>query len=131
MAIKMLTYNWRGLTTPEKCMRAQLFLSGLSTPVDIICGQEHKLRSHNTHLLQSIWPTADFLVAPAIDGVCARRNNKVPAGCGGVFLAVGPSLKCHVVAKGIVQSKRAVWMHVDHPQLGRIGLLSLSTESIY
>lgn len=52
-------------------------------------------------------------------------NNKVPVGCGGVFLAIDPKLKDFVTFSGVISLERAVWAHVDHSSLGNIGILSL------
>lgn len=53
-----------------------------------------------------------------------RRNPSVPAGCGGVFLAIGPQLNFFVYASGITTSERVAWVHLDHPLLGKIGILA-------
>lgn len=53
---RAMTYNWRGLTKPEKRIRVAHFLHGLIKPLDILCRQEHKLRSANKDCLQSLWP---------------------------------------------------------------------------
>lgn len=34
-------------------------------------------------------------------------------------------MRSYVVAKGIIQSERAVWVHLDHPQMGRIGIAAV------
>lgn len=97
----------------------------------ILCGQEHKLRSQNTSWLHGIWPGAEFLTAPALDGVHARRNQRVPAGKGGVFIAVGPKHKGYITNKGIAASGRAVWVHLDLPNCGQVGVLALYAPNDY
>lgn len=94
-----------------------------------MCGQEHKLRIVEVHNLQALWPSALFVIAPAKDDVHARRNQRVPAGRGGVFLAMGPHLSPFVTRTGILPSGRAVWALLDHPLLGRIGFLALYTPN--
>lgn len=122
---RMMSFNMRGLTKVEKRIKVQHLLKTLAHPIDFLCGQEHKIRKAHIGWLESIWPVASFIVAPAIDSVNAKRNNKVPAGCGGIFLAIGPKIKDFVTTNGITPSTRVFWAHVDHPALGNIGILSL------
>lgn len=98
----------QGGTKPEKRIRIQSFLKGLIAPLDLMCGQEHKLRASNIGCLNALWPTAIFLISPAQDGANARRKQRVPTGCGGVFLVVGPSLRGLIVGRGITPSGRVV-----------------------
>lgn len=44
---------------------------------------------------------------------------------GGVFLAIGTRMRGFVIAKGILPSGKACWAHLDHPKLGRIGVLAV------
>lgn len=110
-----------GLTTPKERLKASFFLQGLPKPVDIVCGQEHKIRSPNIVGLNGIWLEAEFICALADDGVHARCNQFVLARKGGVFMAIGPSFHSYIIDKGITMLGRAVWAHFNHPQLGKIG----------
>lgn len=58
-------------------------------------------------------------------GVNARRNNRVHAGKGGIFLAIGPKLINFIADNGIVPSGMVAWAHIDHLELGNFGILSL------
>lgn len=120
-----VSYNLRGLATQEQRNRMKLFISGLPTSPALFYGQEHKLRRNNIQWLHSLWPSAEFIIAPTKDGTNARRNNRVPIGCGGAFLVVGPQLKDFIMAKGVLASERAAWAHLDHPNLGRLGVISI------
>lgn len=60
-----------------------------------------------------------------MDGRNAQRNCHLPAGCGGVFLAIGPRLRASITKKGIIPPERAVWVHIDHPTLGQLGILAV------
>lgn len=108
MDCRILTYNFRGLTTPKERVKVHFFLKGLPKPIDVMCGLEHKIRSENLGWLQSVWPEANFISTPVHDGVHARRNRRVRAGRGGVFLAIGPTLKQYVPCKGITNSGKVV-----------------------
>lgn len=125
MEFNILSYNLRGITTLEKRMKIKAFLTDLKSPIDVFSGQEHKLRRANIEWLKAIWPKADFTVAPALDGVRAARNDRVPVGCGGVFLALIPRLSKMVTAKGVVLFQHAVWAHLEHPKMGKIGILAI------
>lgn len=122
---RAMTYNIKGLSKPLKRIKVRTFLQGLHHPLDILSGQEHKLRKANLPWIQSIWPIAHIISAPALDGAPARRNHCVHAGKGGVFLVIGPQLKIFMTSKGTLPSKCVVWAHLDHPMLGKVGILSL------
>lgn len=77
-----------------------------------------------------LWLASLFVFIPTIDGCNARRNNQVPVGCGGVFLAIGPNMKGFVTTIGFFQSERAAWAHVDHPMLGNIGVWAVYSPCI-
>lgn len=116
-----MSYNFRGLTTSKERVKAHFFLKGLPKSIDILCGQEHKVRSNNTRWLKGIWPEVDFVIAH--DGMHANRNGQVPTCKGGVFMAIGPRLKQYVTAFGITRFGRAMWSHMDHPKLGWVGFV--------
>lgn len=40
-------------------------------------------------------------------------------------MAIGPKLKGHITASGIIPSRRAVWCHIDHPKSGAFGVLAI------
>lgn len=81
--LSILTYNVQGLSSRKRRLRARAFLEGLHTKPDIICLQEHKLRSGRTaRLLFEVWHNSHFIIAPASDGVNALRNDQVMAGRG-------------------------------------------------
>lgn len=88
------------------------------------------MRRENIDWLKAIWPKADFTIAPALDGAHAARNDRVPAGCGGVFLALSPCLNKLVMAKGVVPSQHAAWAHLEHPKMGKIGILTIYAPNI-
>lgn len=70
-----------------------------------------------------------LFVALAQDGVHAKQNGRVPAGCGGAFLAVGPKWSPYITDFGIITSKREFWVHLEHPQWGRVGVMSIYTPN--
>lgn len=109
-------------------LKLQMMLQGVVHLLDFLCAQEHKIQSHNIDWLQTMWPTALFGSSP-VDGANARRNNRVPARCGGVFLAIGPKLKDFVTTIGILPLGRATWAHFDHPILGILGVLAIYAPS--
>lgn len=40
-------------------------------------------------------------------------------------MVVGPSLRGLIVARGITPLGRAMWVHMDHPQMGWIGIIAI------
>lgn len=120
----------RGIMKLKDRIKVQTLLQGLAYPLDFLCGQEHKIKRHNIDWLQSFWPMARFVSSPAEDGVNARRNNRVPAGYGGVFIAIGPKFKDFVIATSALPFGRATWAHFDHPVLGNFGVLAIYAPSI-
>lgn len=40
-------------------------------------------------------------------------------------MAIGPRLKASIVEKGLVPSDRALWIHLDHPTLGKTRILAI------
>lgn len=77
MTFRLLNYNLRGVTTLLKHIKVFHFLNGLDHLLDVVCGQEHKLRFDYVGSLQSLWPTALFITTLAKDGHRARRNPMV------------------------------------------------------
>lgn len=125
MEFNIATYNCRGLTNLVERIKAKCFVHDLLDPLDVLSGQEYKARRQNLGWLDSIWPLAEFISAAAIDGKNAYRNPHVPAGHGGVFLATSPRLKASIPDMGFVPSQCVVWVHIDHPTLGNIGILAI------
>lgn len=125
MDFRMMTYNARGLTAPRSRVKLRNFLLNLPYKLDILCIHEHKSRVNCTKYLQAIWKDAEFFIAPALDGRHARRNRRVRAGKGGTLLAIGPRLKSCVTLNGSLPSGKAVWTHIEHPELGRIGVVAI------
>lgn len=91
-----MTFNVCGLTKAKKRIKVKCFMQDLKQPLDILVGHEHKIHRDNLGWLLGIWPLAEILTIPAIDGRPARRNRHVLAGKGGVFLAIGPRLKASI-----------------------------------
>ncbi|CAM6098068.1 unnamed protein product [Calypogeia fissa] len=90
--IKLMTYNFQGLATRLRRLKAKNSLWGLPSLLDILCLQEHKLRQGKIDKLQfEIWPETHFIVAPALDGAHARRNGDVYSGKGGLAFVLPPS----------------------------------------
>lgn len=118
-----MSFNLRGLTTTIKRIQTKCFIQDLHKPLDILSGQEYKIRRENLGWLNGIWPQAEIIANPAVDGRPARRNNCVPMGKGGIFLAIGPRLKASIIDKGFVPSGSTIWVHLDHPTLGKLGVL--------
>lgn len=100
-------------------------MQGLPKPVDILCRQEHKICSPNIAWLNGIWLAAEFICTLAHDGVHVSQNQAIPAGKGGMFLAIGPSMRNYISTRGITNSSRAVWIHIEHPQLGNFGVVAV------
>ncbi|CAM6094401.1 unnamed protein product [Calypogeia fissa] len=126
MALHLLSYNLQGLSSQEARDKTRLFVQNLHPRIDILCIQEHKLRdAHTAFLSRQIWPHVEFVVAPASDGVHARRNNVVLAGKRGNLIAVGPRLKGSITARGTLPSGCGSWVHLDHFSFGLLGVLSV------
>lgn len=124
-----ISFNLRGLSTVEKSIKVKCFIQDLHSPLDIFSWQEHKIRKGNIGRLNGIWPQAVFVSSPALDGRLANRNRYVPAGKGGVFFAIGPRLSPSITARGTTPSERAAWVHLDHPTLGKLGVLVAYTPN--
>lgn len=130
MIIRLLSYNVRDLSKAKKRIQVKAFMRSLPYPLDFMVGQEHKLRAHNIHLLQSIWPSAKFIVAPIVDRAHVERNASIPAGCSGVFLAIGPKWQQFITSSRTLQSKRACWAHLEPPLLGRLGVIAVYAPNV-
>lgn len=61
----------------------------------------------------------------AADGIHALRNPEVEAGRGGVALGISMDLAPFINQEGITRCGRAVWICLDHPDWGRLGLLGV------
>lgn len=44
---------------------------------------------------------------------------------GGVFWGLGLRLKASTTDRGIIPSQCTIWVHIDHPPLGNIGILEI------
>lgn len=79
MEARILTYNFRGMSSIEDRLLMRNFIANQTPSLDFISGQEHKIRVGKINELQSIWPTTEFFSALAHDGTHARRNHRVIA----------------------------------------------------
>lgn len=103
MRFPVVSYNVHGLAARDSRLRLKNFLNDIHPPCQILCAQEHKIRAGSINLLwMEIWSTAQFFIAPARDGVHAQRNDVVPAGVGGAFIAVNPRLATHITNHGTI-----------------------------
>lgn len=92
----------------------------------MLCIQEHKLRvGRLSRISQEVWPGSHWLCAPAADGVNALRNPEVTAGRGGIALGISLDLAPYITHEGITRCGRAVWICLNHPDWGRLGLLGV------
>jgi hypothetical protein len=126
MRLHIISYNMQGICSQEKAARVRSMIQEFRPKLDVFCGQEHKMRAGPLKLLPlKVWKEATFIVAPALDGAWADRDSEAILGKGGVFIAVGPSLKSGIVASGVLPSGRGVWVTFDHPKLGWFGILNV------
>lgn len=122
--LKLLTYNMRGLATRQRRVKARILLESLQARPDVICIQEHKLRTGRlTRISHEVWAGAHWLCAPAAEGIHAIRNPDVEAGRGGVALGIGLDLVPFISQEGISICGRAVWICIIHPIWGRLGIV--------
>jgi exonuclease III len=121
-----MSYNLQGLTSRNRRVRFRTFLRDLDCIPDVLCIQEHKIRVSQLGILKKeIWNSALFISAPAADGVHAQRNDGVIGGKGGVSLAVGSRISPFVSASGVLPCPRAVWVHINHPRWGALGVMGI------
>lgn len=67
-----------------------------------------------------------WIVAPAAEGVHARRNGQVEAGKGGVALGIHLDLKSFIIKEGTTPGGRAAWACLVHVMTwGRLGLVGV------
>lgn len=126
MKFLIVSYNVHGLAARESRLRLQHVLSDLHPPCQIPCVQEHKIRAGSVNLLQAeIWNAAQFFTAPARDGVHALRNDEVTVGAGGAFIAINPRLSAHVTQHGAILGSQGIWIHLDHPVTGKMGIANI------
>lgn len=91
MKIPIVSYNVQGLAARNSRLRLKHFLQDLHPPCQVLCVQEHKIRSGSENLLRmEIWNAAKYFTAPDRDDAHAQRNPAVPAGSGGALIAVNP-----------------------------------------
>jgi hypothetical protein len=109
MRLHIVSYNMQGLCSFDKAIRVRSMIHNFRPLVDIFCGQEHQLHEGALKMLPyRIWKEAEFVLAPALDGVYAARNVNAVSGKGGLFIAIGPTLKPCISGKGILTSSRGV-----------------------
>jgi exonuclease III len=120
----VVSYNMQGLCGRGRASRVRDFIKNHKPPLDIFCGQEHHIRGGSIKMLPfQLWREADFIVAPALDGVIAGRSDRAESGKRGLLIAIGPAFKTSIVDKGTLTSQRGVWVVFEHPRLGRFGIL--------
>jgi exonuclease III len=124
--MNILSWNCQGLTSLGRRRRLNTILYKLPRTVDILCIQEHKLQDGNTDLLHcDVWTQGKIIASEATDGVHGARNCQVLGGKGGVALAFSPKWSPHISTEGILGSNRGVWVILDHPRLGRLGIMGI------
>lgn len=122
----MISYNVHGLAARDSRLRLKRFLADLHPPCQVLCIQEHKLRSGSENLLRmQIWNSVYFFTAPARDGVHAQQNDAIPTGAGGAFIAVNPQLATHITQQGTILQSQGVWIHLDHLATGKMGIANI------
>jgi hypothetical protein len=120
MRLHIISYNMEGLCSSDKATRIKTMIKDFRPSVDLFCGQEHKMREKALRMLPyKLWREAEFVLAPALDGAYAARDAQAVSGKGGLFIAIGPSMKPCITGKGAFPSGRGVWVTFDHPKLGK------------
>lgn len=68
---------------------------------------------------------ANWLCAPAAEGIHAPRNPEVEAGRGGVAIGIKLEIAPYISHEGVSTCHKAVWICLIHPDWGRIGLVGI------
>lgn len=98
-----MSYNVHGLAARESRLQLKSILSDIHPPCQTLCVWEHKLRARSINLLRmEIWNVIQFFTAPTRDGAHAPKNDVVPTGVGGTFIAINPRLAAHVTQHGTI-----------------------------
>lgn len=78
-----------------------------------------------SHISNEVWSGAHWLRAPATEGIHALRNPEVEAGRGTVALDISLDPSPFISQEGISQCGRVVWICINHPIWGRLGMVGV------
>lgn len=123
----MLSYNLQGMAS-KKCWLWQELSLKAYTHCLIFCACKSissKEVGHNRLPYKVLWNTY-FIIAPTIDGIKAQHNDCIDARKGGVCLAIQGKLRDHIIEQGMLPSQRAIWVKINDPCAGKIGVLGIS-----
>ena len=124
MDLTFLSFNIRGISSLVAQMQLCIYL--LSLHFSILFLQEHKIWQEDWSFLgKRIWLGGSFFVAPAHDGTHADCNQSVPAGRGGLAIAVSLALLPFVLSHLILPCGGAILLHVEGLSMGPLSLLNL------